>query len=139
MDYSVARLGTAAECDLALDSADEIKEELEFEQLVLERESSTRSRSAIQLDADLASTNAQIQAFEAARDAISDPAEKAAFDSRIRRLNDRKDNLEERKAKSGSAALLNNELERARIASQILEIDTYKVAVTDRKTALENP
>ena len=136
MDYSVSRLSTIAECDLAITTATDLKDELEFEQLLLGRESTTRSRSAIQLDADLASTVAQIDAFEAARDAVTDPAERAVFESRIRRLNDRKDNLEERKAKTGNNALLSNELERSRNEKQIAEIDVYINAVTVRKGEL---
>jgi hypothetical protein len=58
------------------------------------------------------------------------------FESRIRRLNDRKDNLEERKAKSGNNALLSNELERSRNEKQIAEIDVYINAITVRKGEL---
>ena len=136
MDYSTARLSTVAECDLAITTANNLKDDLEFEQLLLVRETNTRSRSAIQLDADLSSTVAQISAFEAARDAIIDPTEKALFESRIRKLNDRKDNLEERKAKSGNNALLSNELERSRIEKQLAEIDVYVAALNGRKAEL---
>jgi hypothetical protein len=108
-----------------------LKDGLEFEQLVPARESTTRSRGAIQLDADLSSTNAQIDAFEAARDAMIDPTERMAFESRILRLNDTKDNLEERKARSGNNALLNNELVEAsgytdqRARGRKCQIETY--------------
>jgi DNA repair protein RadC len=56
--------------------------------------------------------------------------------SKLRRLNDRKENLEERLQKTGAAALLDTELNAALLATQVVEINTYVTAITTRKGEL---
>lgn len=136
MDYSINRLSTVAECDAALQQAADLKDDLTFENTLLTRERASRERTAFQIDTDLASVSAQLLAFQAARDVMSPGPERDNFDNKIRRLNDRKENLEERKAKTGNVALLGNELEQGRIARQIEEIDTFVAAVTAHKATL---
>jgi hypothetical protein len=136
MDYSVSRLTTAAECDAATLQANDLKDDLSFEITLLTRERTGRERTALQIDTDLSSVTAQLLAFQAARDVMVAGPERDNFDNKIRRLNDRKENLEERKAKSGNVALLANELEQSRISQQIAEIDLFVAAVAARKAAL---
>jgi hypothetical protein len=136
MDYSVTRLSTAAECDAAIQQATDLKDDLSFENTLLAREQASRERTAFQIDTDLASVSAQLVAFQAAREAMNPGPERDNFDSRIRRLNDRKENLEERKAKSGNVALLATELEQSRIGLQIGEINAFIAAVTAHKATL---
>jgi hypothetical protein len=136
MDYSVSRLTTATECDAATLQATDLKDDLNFEITLLTRERTGRERTALQIDTDLSSVTAQLVAFQAARDVMVAGPERDNFDNKIRRLNDRKENLEERKAKSGNVALLANELEQSRISQQIAEIDLFVAAVAARKAAL---
>jgi hypothetical protein len=56
--------------------------------------------------------------------------------SKLRRLNDRKDNLEDRLRKSGNAALLDTQLEAGLLDAQITLIDTYVADVTAHKATL---
>jgi len=52
------------------------------------------------------------------------------------RLNDRKDNLEERIQKGGAALLLDTEIDAALLAVQIAEIDAYIAAINAHKATL---
>ena len=136
MNYSVARLTTAAECDAALLAATDLQDDLNFESTLLGRERTNRQRTAVQIDTDLASVTAQLTAFQAARDIMAAGPERDALDSKIRRLNDRKENLEERKYKTGNVALLDNELEQNRIDLQLTEIAAFISTVNTHKATL---
>jgi hypothetical protein len=56
--------------------------------------------------------------------------------SRIRRLNDRKENLEERISKSGSTGLLLSQMQRGMTEKQVEELTVFIAAVNTRKAAL---
>ncbi|HSC54260.1 MAG TPA: hypothetical protein VLC98_11580 [Phnomibacter sp.] len=136
MSYSVSRLTTAAECDSAILQANDLKGDLEFENTLLTRERVGRERTAIQIDTNLVSVTAQLAAFQAAREVMQPGIDRDNMDSTIRRLNDRKENLEERKTKTGNLALLDNELEQSRNSLQITEIDGFIAAVEVHKATL---
>ncbi|HSC54079.1 MAG TPA: hypothetical protein VLC98_10675 [Phnomibacter sp.] len=136
MSYSVSRLTTVSECDAAIMQANDLKGDLEFENTLLTRERVGRERTAIQIDTNLVSVTAQLAAFQAAREVMQPGIDRDNMDSTIRRLNDRKENLEERKAKTGNLALLDNELEQSRNSLQITEIDDFIAAVEVHKATL---
>ena len=139
MAYNVSRLTTASECDQLLASVNDAKSDLQFSQTNLARQNNDRLRSAANLTATLATVSAQITAFTAARDAMPEGPDKDNLTNRLRRLNDRKENLEERQNRSGAVALLDNELELSLIAAQMAVFDSFADAVTDRKNAILNP
>jgi len=62
--------------------------------------------------------------------------EKEVFVGKLRRLNDRKDNLEECLEKGGRAALLDAELGAELIATQITAIDAFIATVNTHKASL---
>lgn len=66
MSYSVNKLKTAAECDLAIVLANDKRDDLIFEQTVLNRESGSQLKNAALAEANLISVKAQITGFEAA-------------------------------------------------------------------------
>jgi hypothetical protein len=136
MNYSVSKLATTADCDLVLDRAAIEKAEMEHKLSGLVLETNGNDRSLSQVRANLASVNAQITGFEAARDALPEGPEKVLMNSKIRKLNDRKENLEERLSQSGSTGLLLTEMERGIIEKHVTELDTFITAVTTRKAAL---
>ena len=55
---------------------------------------------------------------------------------KIRRLNDRKDNLNERIAKSGNSGLLLVQLRKGLAEAQVGELDAFITGVTARKVAI---
>ena len=112
MNYSVSKLATTADCDLVLDRAAIEKAEMEHKLSGLVLETNGTDRSLSQVRANLASVTAQITGFEAARDALPEGPEKVLMNSKIRKLNDRKENLEERLSQTGSTGLLLTEMQR---------------------------
>ncbi len=136
MSYSTSKLQSKAECDKAILLANGRKEELIFDQTVSGRDLTDQEKSTAQTTASLVSTKAQITGTEAAIAVMPDGDAKLDLQSKLRRLNDRKDNLEERLQKTGAAALLDTELNAALLASQVVEINSYISAVTTRKGEL---
>ncbi len=125
MPYTTSKLQSKAECDKAIELANGRKEELIFDQTVSGRDLTDQEKSTAQTTAGLVSTKAQITGTEAAIAVMPDGDAKTDLQSKLRRLNDRKENLEERLQKTGAAALLDTELNAALLAAQVVEIDTY--------------
>lgn len=61
---------------------------------------------------------------------------KTALEGKLRRLNDRKDNLVERQLKGGNVSLPDYELEASLAQKQVLEITAYLDEVAARKAVL---
>ena len=138
MSYTVSKLTTVVECDQLLSNATDAKSDLQFSQTTLTRQTNDRMRSAAQLEATLATVLAQIDAFTAARDAMPPGPDRDNLTSRLRRLNDRKENLEERQSKSGAVALLDIEMELGLAAAQISVLDAFIDVVNTRKDEITN-
>jgi hypothetical protein len=136
MSYSTSKLQTKAECDKAIELANGRKEELIFDQTVSGRDLTDQEKSTAQTTASLVSTKAQITGTEAAIAVMPDGDAKVDLQSKLRRLNDRKENLEERLQKTGAAALLDTELNAALLAAQVVEINAYINDVDKRKADL---
>jgi hypothetical protein len=136
MAYSTNKLATVAECDKVLDLAKREKAVLDYKLTGLAIDTDENQRSNAQLTADLLSVNAQVTAFKAAFDSLPEGAEKTEMGSKLRKLNDRKENLEERAAKVGTTGLLLTEMERGMLEKQAEELGVFIAAVTARKAAL---
>jgi hypothetical protein len=136
MTYSFDKLATVAECDRVLDRANQEKAVLNHEAQGMVLDTNSTERSTQQAQADLLSVNAQITGFTAALDALPDGEEKENMRNKLRRLNDRKENLEERIGKSGNSGLLLMQMQRGLAEKQVAELDAFIAGVTARKTAL---
>jgi len=136
MSYTVSKLTTAVACDQAIATATERKNDLLFQQTVSEKTKTDQVSIVNQTNASLVSVLAEITGAEAAIAALPDGKDKEAYTSKLRRLNDRKENLEDRLKRSGSASLLETELDAALINIQLTEIDSFVSAVTARKATL---
>lgn len=136
MSYSVDKLASMAECDNVLNRANQEKAILDHKLAGLVLDTSASLRTTAQNNADLVSVNAQIAGFTAALNALSDGPDKEEMASKIRRLNDRKDNLEERISKSGNSGLLLMEMQRGMLEKQVTELTSFIDVVGVRKAAL---
>jgi hypothetical protein len=136
MDFSVSKLSTVAECDQASSMATERKAALQFELTVNQRALNGQGKITDSINASMLSTVAEITGTEAAIAAIPDGQSKTDLQNKLRRLNDRKDNLTERLQKTGAAALLDTELENALLQAQIDQIELFVAAIAARKAAL---
>ena len=136
MAYSYDKLATIAECDLLLDRANQEKAELTHEVSGFELDSASTAKSVAQAQADLTSVNIQITAFTAALNALPEGDEKTKMAGRIRRLNDRKENLEEKLTNSGNSGLLLMEMRKEVAEAQIAALNTFITGLEARKAAL---
>lgn len=136
MKYSTQKLSTAVECDQAVSMATQRKDDYLFEQTVTQRALTGKVKITDLTNADLLSTGAEIAGIEAAINSTPDGEAKVTLQNRLRRLNDRKDNLAERAQKGGSPALLDTELDAGMLKAQLLEIDAFLAMVLTRKAEL---
>lgn len=136
MMYSTTKLKTQSECDSALAMANKLKADLLFKQTTLTRELDGQEKSVDTITATLIAVNAQLTGFAAAIAAMADGEAKKDLQSKVRRLNDQKENLEERLGKSGAPAYLGTELQAEISKKGIEEIDVLIAAIAQRKTEL---
>jgi hypothetical protein len=136
MAYSTNKLLTTADCDKAIKAAQNRKSDFSYEQTVLDHQLSSKAEDSDELAASLSALNTRITAMQASIDLLPDGDDKLDEQTRLRRLNDKKDNLLDRLRKRGPASLLDAELEAKLIELQLAEIDTYLAAVNTRKAAL---
>ncbi|MCW3091744.1 MAG: hypothetical protein JWP81_2813 [Ferruginibacter sp.] len=136
MPYSTNKLLTIAECDQATSLATERKDDLEFNQIILGRNLTGQEKSTALTNASLIGVDAEIAGTEAAIAVMPDGDAKTGMQSKLRRLNDRRDNLLERQQKGGNVALLDYELDAALADKQLNEITAYMTAISTRKAAL---
>ena len=136
MIYSTDKLASVADCNTVLSRTTQEKAELQHKLGGLVLETSANDQSLATVNANLISVNAQITGFTAALAALPEGPEKTDMASRIRKLNDRKENLEERLSKTGSTGLLLTELQRGMLEKQVAEMDVFNTAIEARKAAL---
>jgi hypothetical protein len=136
MPYSTSKLKTNAECDSAIALATERKSDLLFKQSALTRDLTGQEKSVETINAMLVAIKAQITGFTAAIETMSDGEAKRDLQSKLRRLNDQKENLEERLTKSGVASYLETELDSELSKKQVTEIEAFIDAINTRKGEL---
>ena len=136
MSYSISKLTTTAECDATIAIATERKDDLLFQQTALHRDLTGQDKSVASTNATLVAVNAQIAGFNAAIATMADGEAKKGLQSKLRRLNDQKENLEERLAKGGTTAFLETELDAELSRKQVEEIDAFIATINQRKSEL---
>ena len=136
MNYSVATLNTAAECDSVTTLVAKSKTDLLYKQGLIQHKQASFAESSVSINAELAAVNAQLTAYEGI--AASLPAGQATDDNvaKIEGLNHRKFQLLKKQKESGSVALLETEKDFGLNEKQIAELDVILAAIADRKAAL---
>ncbi len=130
-------LTTKSECDEALaDLAAEL-ETYQHRTDNLDYTATQAGRALSDVTARLAGVQAEIDSFTSMLNTPNMPATlKKQTESRLRRANDRKDNLTERnQARTGSAAFL-AAVDAEQVAAQVATLTSAQQAVTTRKAAL---
>jgi len=136
MNYSVQNLTKVADCDVLLALATKEKANLTFKKLSDERMTVRFTETATELEAALQGVLAEISATETIIGVLPDgPAKEEAMDKKTR-LEYRKFVLETRIEKNGSVALLEKEMDLARVNQEITEVEAFLVAITNRKVEL---
>jgi hypothetical protein len=136
MEYSVQTLMQVADCDMLLSLAAKEKADLTFKQLSEERLMNRYATTSQEIAAALQGVIAEIAATETIISVLPDgPAKEDAIDKKTR-LEYKKFVLETRRENYGNVALLEKEMELARVQRELDEVDVFVRAVDDRRNVL---
>ncbi|WP_284653286.1 hypothetical protein [Flavobacterium terrisoli] len=136
MNYSVSALTQISDCDALLTWANKEKADLNFKKLSDERLTVRYAETAQELDAVLQGVLAELAATETIIAVLPDgPTKDDALDKKTR-LEYKKFLLETRRESYGAVALLEKEMDLARVNQEITEVDSFITAVTNHKATL---
>ena len=112
------------------------KADLIFKKLSEERLTNNYSTTSVEIDAELQSILTEIAATETIITALPDGNSKEDAVKKKVRLEYKKFLLENRKESYGVVALLEKELDLAKVTLELAEMDAFTDAITTRKAAL---
>src|SRR5215203_3727427 len=133
MSYSTNKITSIADCDLLISMAAKDKANLDFKILSDERQKILYSDNSVEIDADLQATLAELAATETIINTLPDGPTREDAGKRKIKLEYRQFLLEERKESHGTVALLEKELDLARLALELSEVNTFIAEVTAKK------
>ncbi len=136
MNYSVNMLSTAADCDSLILVAEKEKSDLGFRKTSQERQKENYAANSIGIDEDILATNAEVTALQTVVSTLPAGAAKDENEKRLKKLELKKFLLAQKDKNYGSVALLMRELEVARIAKEMEEVDAFIVSINARKAAI---
>jgi hypothetical protein len=136
MNYSITNLTQVADCDALLSWAAKEQADLNFKRLSDERLTTRFAETAQELDAVLQGVLAELTATETIIAVLPEgPSKEDAINKRTR-LEYKKFLLETRRESYGSVALLEKEMDLARVLLEIDEVNAFITTVSSRKTEL---
>lgn len=136
MNYSVDTLSTTADCDALLLVAEKEKSDLGFRKTSQERQKENYAANSIGIDEDILATNAEVTALQTVVATLPAGAAKDENEKRLKKLELKKFLLAQKDKNYGSVALLMRELEVARIAKEMEEVDAFITSINARKAAI---
>ncbi len=136
MSYSTEKLTTVALCDEALGLANARKKRLQVELGVLQLQQDDQKSALSAASSKLILVTAELGGATTALTGMEAGPNKVKMQDKARRLNDQKENLEERLRYSGPAALLDSQLDAGLVVAQVTETDAYIASITAHKATL---
>ena len=136
MNYSVSLLTTRPDCQALIDIANSDKKGLLYRRAGLEIQSDSATSNSTEIDAELSAVTAEIASLQAIINGLPDGPTRDILILRYKKADVKKALLESRKDKYGVLSLLQKENDIACIDKDIIEIDAYVTALTDRMNAL---
>jgi uncharacterized protein YoxC len=136
MALTVSLLQTQADCDRVLAELTQTQQTLQFNTLRLERSRDNATQRSTTLEADMVSNEAEINSLGPVIASLPESAIKVQLQGRLRRAEFNLANLEERKARSGSTAVLLFESEINETQSRLSAINADIAEVQARKATL---
>ena len=136
MTYSVDSLTSVADCDLMLGAAEKEKNDLSFRKTSLERKQTQFAGNAIEVEAGLQATTAELSALDTIIAALPDGQIKNGNITRKKRLELKLYLLNQKKGDNGGIALVDKEFDLGRVIKELEETDAFITAVKARKAAL---
>ena len=136
MSYSVSNSTVAADCDLLLTSAGKEKADLEFKKLSEERLTNKYATTSVEVDAILQGVLVELSAVNTIIDVLPEGPTKEEEKKKKIKLEYKKFLLENRKESYGAVALLEKELDLARVVKELEEVNAFIAIITDHKATL---
>lgn len=136
MNYSVQNLTQVSDCNALLTWAAREKSDLNFKRLSDERLTVRFAETSQELDAILQGVLAELAATETIIAVLPEGPSKDEAINKKTRLEYKKFLLENRKESYGTVALLEKEMDLARVEQEIEEVDAFIAAVEEKKAAL---
>jgi hypothetical protein len=136
MNYSIANLTQVADCNVLLSWAAKEKADLDFKRLSDERLTSKYGETAQELDAVLQGVLAELSATETIISVLPDGPTKDDALNKKTRLEYKKFLIETRKESYGTVALLEKEMDLARILQELNEVEAFIAAIESKKAQL---
>lgn len=136
MNYSVSLLTNRPDCQALIDIANADKKGLLYRRTGLEIQSDSATSNSSEIDAELSAVTAEVASLQAIINGLPDGQTKDILILRYKKAEVKKALLESRKDKYGVLSLLQKENDIACIDKDIIEIDAYITALTDRMNAL---
>lgn len=137
MNYSVQNLTQVSDCNALLTWAAREKSDLNFKKLSDERLTVRFAETSQELDAILQGVLAELAATETIIAVLPEGPSKDEAINKKTRLEYKKFLLENRKESYGTVALLEKEMDLARVEQEIEEVDAFIAAVEEKKAALK--
>ena len=136
MNYSVQNLTQVSDCNALLTWAAREKSDLNFKKLSDERLTVRFAETSQELDAILQGVLAELAATETIIAVLPEGPSKDEAINKKTRLEYKKFLLENRKESYGTVALLEKEMDLARVEQEIEEVDAFIAAVEEKRQAL---
>jgi hypothetical protein len=136
MNYSVQTLTQVADCNQLLAWASKEKADLNFKKLSDERLTTRFAETAQELDAVLQGVLAELAATETIISVLPEGPSKEDALNKKTRLEYKKFLLETRRESYGTVALLEKEMDLARVNQELVEVETFMVAIEEKKASL---
>lgn len=136
MQYSLTAITSVADCDAILAKARMEQNELLFQKTVQDRQYILVTSGSSGVDAELTGVISQKTALETAAAILPEGPAKQDLTDKISDLQHKQSQLERRRRRYGTPALLQKEYEITAIEKQLTEHVSYIDAVTQRKAEL---
>ncbi|WP_298220788.1 hypothetical protein [Flavobacterium sp.] len=136
MNYSITNLTQVADCNVLLSWAAKEKADLNFKRLSDERLTTKYAETSQELDAVLQGVLAELSATETIIGVLPEGPSKDDALNKKTRLEYKKFLLETRKESYGTVALLEKEMDLARVLQELTEVDAFISTLEARKTEL---
>lgn len=136
MNYSVNNITQSADCDVLLTWAENEKADLTFKRLSEDRLTTKYANTSVEVDAILKGVLVEITASDTILGVLPDGPTKDAELKKKVKLEYKKFLLETRKGSYGAVALLEKQLDLARLDQEIAEVTVFIDAVKAHKDSL---
>ena len=134
--YNTNLLNSVAECDTLLNMASTEQANLEFRKSNIEHRAASYASNAVEIDADILATQAELDAVNTTISVLSDGDAKTDYIIKQKRLEAQMLSLTKRKKNVSNVAVLDSELEVVKLDKEIDAVKSFITEVQTRKSQL---